>query len=99
MLHLVCFKTKAFLGQKKYSIAELVFFTRFIKHAQTPHSILMQFLDRGFSGWQAQNWASDVLCPTNSTDSSAIYKMRHRVADSINLPEINNVCYISVEIT
>jgi hypothetical protein len=32
-------------------------------------------LDRGFSGGRAQNWASIVLCPTNSTQNSAIYKL------------------------
>jgi hypothetical protein len=33
------------------------------------------FLDRGFSGWRAQNWASIVSCPTNSTQNSTLYKL------------------------
>jgi hypothetical protein len=47
----------------------------FIQHVRIPHSIPRHFLDRGFSGWRAQNWASIVLCPTNSTQNSALYKL------------------------
>ena len=50
-------------------------------------------------GSRAQNWASNVLFPTNSTDSSAIYKLTSRVADYRNLSQINNAGYISLEIT
>jgi hypothetical protein len=51
-----------------------VWISDFIEHVRIPHSILRHFLDRGFSGWRAENWASIVLCPTNSTQTSAIYK-------------------------
>jgi hypothetical protein len=36
---------------------------------------LATFLDHGFLGWRAKKWASIALCPTNSTQSSAIYKL------------------------
>jgi hypothetical protein len=71
----------------------------FIEHARSPHSILSQFLDRGLSGWWAQNWASVVSCATNSTERSMIYKLTSELADYRNLSKINNVCYISLEIT
>jgi hypothetical protein len=37
--------------------------------------------DHGFSGRRAQNWPSIVACVTNSTQNSAIYKLRSRAAD------------------
>ena len=40
-----------------------------------PHSILSHFFNHEFPGWKAQNCASIVLCPTNNTQSSAIYKL------------------------
>jgi hypothetical protein len=63
-----------------------VWISDFIEHAGIPHSILSQFLDCGFSAWRAENWVSIVLCPTNSTQSSAIYKLTggHR-AGSLNI--------------
>jgi hypothetical protein len=48
---------------------------------RSPHSILSQFLDGGFSGCRAQNWAYVLPCPTKSTDSSAIYKLTIGLAD------------------
>ena len=59
----------------------------FIDHVHNPHSILGHFLDRGFLGWQAQNWVSVVPCPTNSTQSSTIYKLTSGLADYRNLSE------------
>jgi hypothetical protein len=56
----------------------------FIEHARSPHSILRQFLDRGFSGWRVENWASVVPWPTNSTQSSVIYKLTSGLADYFN---------------
>jgi len=47
----------------------------FIEHVWLLHSIPSHFLDRGFSSGQAQNWASVVLWPTNSTHNSTIYKL------------------------
>jgi hypothetical protein len=41
---------------------------------------LATFLDRGLAGWRAQNWASIVLCPANSTQSCAIYKLTSGLA-------------------
>jgi hypothetical protein len=38
-------------------------------------------LDRGFSGGRAENWVSIVLCPTNSTQNSTIYKLTSGPAD------------------
>jgi hypothetical protein len=35
-------------------------------------------------GSRAKNWASFVLCPTNSTKSSAIYKLTIRLVDYLN---------------
>ena len=58
----------------------------FIEHVRIPHSILSHFLDRGFLGWRAQNWASVVSCPTNSTESSAIYKLTSGLADYLEIP-------------
>jgi hypothetical protein len=37
--------------------------------------------DHGFSGGQAQNWPSIVACVTNSTQNSAIYKLRSGATD------------------
>jgi hypothetical protein len=37
--------------------------------------------DHGFSGGRAQNWPSIVACVTNSTQNSAIYKLRSGAAD------------------
>ena len=63
-----------------------VWISDFIEHVRIPHSILSHFLDRGFSGWQAQNWASIVLCPTNSTQTSVIYKLISKLrAGSLNI--------------
>jgi hypothetical protein len=36
---------------------------------RSAHSILSQFLDDGFSGCRAKNWAFVLPCPTKSTDS------------------------------
>jgi hypothetical protein len=35
-------------------------------------------------GSRAENWASFVLCPTNSTESSVIYKLTIRLVDYLN---------------
>jgi hypothetical protein len=43
------------------------------------------FLDRGFLGWRALGSVPVVPCPTNSTDSSAIYKMKIGLAHYLNL--------------
>jgi hypothetical protein len=40
-----------------------------------------------------------VPCPTNSTESSVIYKLTSGLVNYINLSQINNVCYIYLEIT
>jgi hypothetical protein len=40
-----------------------------------PHSIISQFLDHRFAAWRAENKVSIVLFPTNSTQTSAIYKL------------------------
>ena len=61
----------------------------FIEHVRIPHSILSHFLDRGFLGWRAQNWASIVPCPTNNTQSSAIYKLTIRLVDYLNFKELH----------
>ena len=55
---------------------------RFYRACQISHSILSHFLDRGFSGWRAQNWASIAPYPTNSTQSFAIYKLTGRLDGS-----------------
>ena len=46
-----------------------------VEHVRIPHSIPSQFLNRGLSGWRAQNWVSIFPCPINSTQSSLIYKL------------------------
>jgi hypothetical protein len=38
----------------------------------------------GLSGLRAENWASVVLWATNSTESSAIYKLTSCFADYLN---------------
>jgi hypothetical protein len=48
----------------------------FIEHVWICHSILSHFLDRGFCGWRAENWASIVLRSTKSTHNSTIYKLK-----------------------
>jgi len=45
-----------------------------------PHSILGHFLDHGFTTWQAENRVSIVLCPTNTTQTSVIYKLTEGLA-------------------
>ena len=57
-----------------------VWISNFIEHARIPHSILSHFLNCGFSARRAENWVSIVLCPTNSTQSSTIYKLTGRLA-------------------
>jgi hypothetical protein len=62
-------------------IPELVFFKK-------AASRLRHFLDRGFSGWGPEKWAFVLLCPTNSTNSSAIYKLRIGLAEYLNFKEL-----------
>jgi hypothetical protein len=40
-----------------------------------PHSILRHFLDCGFAAWRDENRVFVVSCPTNSTQTSTIYKL------------------------
>ena len=56
--------------------------------ASTVSSILSHFLDHGFSGWGPENWVFVVSCPTNSTDSSAIYKLTIGLEDYLNFKGI-----------
>jgi hypothetical protein len=71
---------------KKFSIIEIVYFTYVLhtlvdkKHKKNSK----HFLDRGFSGWRALSSVSVVLCPTNSMESSAIYKLTIGLADYLN---------------
>jgi hypothetical protein len=44
-------------------------------------SIPTDISDHGFSGGRDQNWPSIVACVTNSTQNSAIYKLRSGAAD------------------
>jgi hypothetical protein len=62
-------------------IPELVFF---LKAA----SRLRHFLDHGFSGWGPEKRAYVLSCPTNRTSSSAIYKLRIRLAEYLNFKEL-----------
>jgi hypothetical protein len=47
----------------------------FLEHVHIPHSILGNFFDRMLSVWGARNWASNAVNPTDSTQSSTIYKL------------------------
>jgi hypothetical protein len=40
-----------------------------------PHSIHSHFFYRGFAAWRAENRVSIVLCPTNNTQTSTVYKL------------------------
>jgi hypothetical protein len=42
------------------------------------YSILRHFFYRGFAAWRAEKILNIVLCPTNSTQISAIYKLTAR---------------------
>jgi hypothetical protein len=42
---------------------------------QIPHTILRHFLDHEFAAWRVGNRVSIVSCPTNSTQTSVIYKL------------------------
>jgi hypothetical protein len=53
--------------------------------------VYCDILDSGFSGGWAQNWASIVPCPTNSTQNSAIYKLTSGLADST----LHFYCFVS----
>jgi hypothetical protein len=53
-------------------------------HVRILHSIVRNFLDRGFSGWRAQNWASIVPCPSDSTRNSTIYRLTSGLAGCLD---------------
>jgi hypothetical protein len=71
---------------KKFNVIEIVYFTYVLhtlvdkKHKKNSNN----FLDRGFSGWQALSSVSIVPCPTNSMESSVIYKLTIGLADYLN---------------
>jgi hypothetical protein len=72
---------------KKVNIVEIVYFTCVLhtlvdKNTHTKNS--EHFLDRRFLGLWALGSVPVVLCPTNSMDSSAIYKMKIALAGYLN---------------
>jgi hypothetical protein len=73
---------------KKVNIVKIVYFTCVLhtlvdkKHKKKNSE---HFLDRGFLEWQALGSVPVVLCLTNSTNSSAIYKMKIGLAHYLNL--------------
>jgi hypothetical protein len=62
-------------------IPELIFFRKVAFQ-------LKHFLDRGFSGWGPENCTFVLSFPTNSTSSSAIYKLRIKVVEYLNFKEL-----------
>jgi hypothetical protein len=56
-----------------------------LEHMQIPHFILGHFLDHGFTSWRAENEVSIVLCPTNSTYTSTIYKFTSGLLDIVSI--------------
>jgi hypothetical protein len=69
---------------KKFSILEIFYFTYVLHTLVDKNTQKKHFLDRRFSGWRTLNWASVVLYPTNSTESSVIYKLTIRLVDYLN---------------